>query len=228
ICGKDVVKDSREIKKFTGYIPSDVRFYGDMTVGDLLRMSNGFYSDSQEEETERLCQLFELDRKKKFHELSLGNKKKVAVVSALAATPKVLILDEPTNGLDPMMQKILFTELKNQSANGVSILLSSHNLGEVQEYCHRVAFIKKGGILAVTDLKEIRQPRKIVTTWGGKEIKHPELQLLDHKEEKRIFRYTGNNSILLKVLQEAGLEDFTVENESLEERFMELYGKEEQ
>jgi len=228
ICGKDVVKESEAIKKFTGYIPSDVRFYGDMSVRDLIRVSNGFYSSSREEETERLCEVFELDRTKKFYELSMGNKKKVAVVCALTVRPKVLILDEPTNGLDPIMQKQLFTELKNQSANGVSILLSSHNLGEVQEYCHRVAFIKQGKILALTDLKEIRKPQKILTTWGGKDIAHYDIQLLERNEAKRVFRYKGNSSMLLKLLQDAEFDDFTIENESLEDQFMNLYGKEEE
>ncbi|WP_027622159.1 ABC transporter ATP-binding protein [Acetivibrio clariflavus] len=227
ICGMDVVKESHEIKKFTGYVPSDVRFYGDMTVKELIRVSNGFYDGFHDKEAERLCNLFELNSSKKFYELSTGNKKKTAIICALAAKPKVLILDEPTNGLDPMMQKRLFAELKNQSANGVSILLSSHNLGEVQEYCHRVAFIKQGKILAITDLKEMRYPQKIITTIGGKDIIHPSMELLEQGEVKRTFRYKGDSALLLKLLQEANPEDFTVNNESLEERFMNLYGMEE-
>lgn len=126
------------------------------------------------------------------------------------------------------MQKRLFTELKNQSANGVSILLSSHNLGEVQEYCHRVAFIKQGKILAITDLKEMRHPQKIIATIGGKDIIHPSMQLLEQGEVKRTFRYKGDSALLLKLLQEASPDDFTVNNESLEERFLNLYGMEEQ
>lgn len=228
ICGQDVVKESHEIKKFTGYVPSDVRFYGDMTVKEVIRVSNEFYSGSHDKEAERLCNLFELNSSKKFYELSMGNKKKAAIICALAAKPRVLILDEPTNGLDPMMQKRLFTELKNQSANGVSILLSSHNLGEVQEYCHRVAFIKQGKILAITDLKEMRHPQKIITTIGGKDIIHPSMQLLEQGEVKRTFRYKGDSALLLKLLQEASPDDFTVNNESLEERFLNLYGMEEQ
>ncbi|WP_265442627.1 ABC transporter ATP-binding protein [Acetivibrio straminisolvens] len=227
ICGKDVVKESHEIKKFTGYVPSDVRFYGDMTVKELIRVSNDFYDGSHDKEAERLCNLFELNNSKKFYELSTGNKKKAAIICALAAKPKVLILDEPTNGLDPMMQKRLFAELKNQSANGASILLSSHNLGEVQEYCHRVAFIKQGKILAITDLKEMRHPHKIITTIGGKDIIHPSMELLEQGEVKRTFRYKGDSALLLKLLQEASPDDFTVNNESLEERFMNLYGMEE-
>ena len=228
ICGMDVVRESRGIKTFTGYVPSDVRFYGDMTVRELIRVSNGFYNSVDEDEADRLFSLFELDRTRKFHELSMGNKKKAAIVCALASKPKVLILDEPANGLDPVMQKRLFTELKNQSAKGVSVLLSSHNLAEVQEYCHRVAFIKNGNILAVTDLKEIRQPRKIVTITGGKDIDHPSMQLLGQDGAKRTYRFTSGSALLLKLIQDAGPDDFTVNNESLEERFVDLYGLEDQ
>lgn len=228
ICGRDVVKESCKIKKFTGYVPCDVRYYGEMTVKELVQVSNGFYSGTYNAEAERLCNLFELDVAKKFSELSMGNRKKVAIVCALAIKPKVLILDEPTNGLDPLMQKRLFTELRSQSSNGVSILLSSHNLGEVQEYCDRVAFIKHGKILAVTDLKELRHPQKIVTTWGGKNIAHSCMQLLEQTEAKRIFRYQGDSVLLLELLKESEPDDLTIENGSLEERFMDLYGGEEQ
>ena len=83
ICGMDVVRESRGIKTFTGYVPSDVRFYGDMTVRELIRVSNGFYNSVDEDEADRLYSLFELDRTRKFHELSMGNKKKAAIVCAL-------------------------------------------------------------------------------------------------------------------------------------------------
>ena len=91
ICGKDVVKESEKIKRFTGYIPSDVRFYEDMTVRELINVSNRFYDHSYQEEAERLSKLFELDYTKKFYELSMGNKKKTAIVCALAVRPRVLI-----------------------------------------------------------------------------------------------------------------------------------------
>jgi ABC-2 type transport system ATP-binding protein len=228
IGGKDAVRESNEIKRFTGYVPSEVRFYGDMTVGELIKVNNKFYDASCDEEATRLSKLFELDHTKKFNELSLGNKKKVAIICSLSSKPKVLILDEPTNGLDPMVQKQLFTELKAQASRGVAILLSSHNLGEVQEYCHRVAFIKKGKILAITDLRENLHPLKIVTTWGGREVTHADIHMLEQVEAKRVYRYQGNSSLLLKLLYEADLEDYTIANEGLEERFMNLYGEEEQ
>lgn len=228
ICGKDVIKDSQEIKRFTGYVPSDVRFYGNMTVKELIKVSNGFYSGNFGQETKRLCEIFELDTAKQFEELSAGNKKKVAIVCALAIKPRVLILDEPTSGLDPVMQKRLFKELTSQAANGVSILLSSHNLGEVQEYCDRVAFIKQGRILTITDLSELSQPQKIVVTWGGKQISQPDIQLLEHRETKRVYRYQGSSKVLLQLLLESNADDFTIENASLDDYFMDLYEKGEQ
>jgi len=172
-----------------------------------------------------LCKLFELDKSKRFYELSMGNKKKVSIICALAAKPKVLILDEPTNGLDPMMQKRLFKELKSQAANGVAILLSSHNLAEVQEYCDRVAFIKDGFVITITDLKENIQPNKIVTIWAGEDFEHPNFQLIGEDGNKRTYRYDNDSSTLLKLLGDMKCNDFTVENESLENRFMNLYEK---
>lgn len=225
IYGKDVVTESRVIKGFTGYVPSDVRYYRNLTVGRLIKVSNRFHRGSFDDETERLCDLFELDLTKRFDELSTGNKKKVAIVCALAFKPKVLILDEPTSGLDPVMQKRLFTELTNQAANGVAILLSSHNLGEVQEYCDRVVFIKQGRIVTTADLAEFSQPQKIVMVRGGKEICHSNFQLLEHRRDKRIYRYRGEPGILLELLKQAAPDDVTIANESLDEYFMDLYGQ---
>jgi len=229
INGKDVVTESQEIKRFTGYVPSDVRYYEHMTVDELIRLNSNFHAGKTYiKEAERLCELFELNVTKKFGQLSTGNKKKVAIVCALASKPKVLILDEPTNGLDPLNQRRLFQELGDQASQGATILLSSHNLSEVQEYCDRAVFIKQGRILTEIDLKEIQKPRKLVTVVGGQQIRHPDMELLEHSNSKRIYRYHGDSNVLLALLQQAVPNDFIVENESLEARFMDLYAKEEQ
>jgi ABC-2 type transport system ATP-binding protein len=214
ICGKDVVRDSKEIKRFTGYVSSDVRLYDSLRISELLRWNARFHGGaSHVEEAERLCALFEIDKAKRFSELSAGNKKKASIICAIAPQPKVLILDEPTNGLDPMMRKKLFAELKVLTERGVTVLLSSHNLSEVQEYCDRVAFIKDGVILAVTDLKDVK-PRKIVT-------------IINETGEQSMFRFDGGGAELLTKLRELAPVDFVVENASIEEQFMHLYGEEE-
>lgn len=226
IQGLDCAKEAKQIKAVTGYVPSDVRLYGEMKVSELFHYNEGFYGTHQKAEVERLCTLFGLDTKKRFRELSTGNKKKASLVCALAAKPKVLILDEPTSGLDPMVQKDLFTELKRQADSGVTILLSSHNLAEVQEYCHRVAFIRDGKIIAITDLVDAAsQLGKIVTIIGGGPLPDG-LALLKEENGKRIFKTSEDGPGLLALLGKIQPESFTVQQESIEERFMSLYREE--
>jgi ABC-2 type transport system ATP-binding protein len=255
--GIDAFKYSKEIKKFTGYVPSDVRLYENMRISELLQRNSRFYETEEhghEVETKRLCGLLELDVSKHFHELSTGNKKKVSIICALAPKPDVIIMDEPTNGLDPIVQVKLFAELKKRTADGATVLLSSHNLAEVQEYCDKVAFIKDGKILAVTDLTEIH-PQKIVTVIGGnfapiassdiierntqrdtqhdipRNTQHDTLRDTQHdiqhdiqrEKDKCIFRHSGDGKSLIELLGRINPDEFTVQTESIEERFMSMY-----
>jgi len=226
ICGLDVARDTKKIKAFTGYVPSDVRLYENLKIRELLARNAGFYASPCMAETERLCKLFGVNESKRFDELSTGNKKKISIVCALAPKPTVVILDEPTNGLDPVMQHLLFEELRQQTANGVTVLLSSHNLSEVQEYCSRVAFIKDGAILTVTDLREAGSPRKIITVQGGADTIPDGLTLVSRNGETRIFHSALDGEGLLRSLLPLSPNAFTVENESMESYFRDLYGKE--
>ena len=226
ILGLDVAKESKRIKGFTGYVPSDVRLYGNMRVKELLRRNSGFYPGGCMEELARLCGLFDIDGSKRFGELSTGNKKKVSLACALAMRPKVIILDEPTSGLDPMMQRLLFEELRRQTSGGATVLLSSHNLSEVQEYCDRVAFIRDGSILAVTDVRAAGEMRKRVTVVGGGDGAPEGLTLLRQDGHVRTFTTALRGDGLLGALRALGAEDFSVENERMEAQFWHLYGEE--
>ena len=108
IFGYDVIKDSEKIKSNIGYLSSDVNFYQNMTVKELLTYSEEFYSISDSIYTNSLCERFQLDVSRELNELSMGNKKKVAIVQAFLHKPDLIIMDEPTNGLDPLMQSIFF------------------------------------------------------------------------------------------------------------------------
>jgi ABC-2 type transport system ATP-binding protein len=226
ICGLDVEKDTKRIKSFTGYVPSDVRLYANMRVGELLKRNAAFYPGDCSPEADRLRALFETDVNKRFHELSSGNKKKISIICALMPRPKVIILDEPTSGLDPVMQKTLFEELKRQTHSGATVLLSSHNLAEVQEYCSRVAFIKSGTILAVADLTESTETKKVLTVTGGDGGVPKGFELVREDGGMRVFRSGLKGSALLRALSAINPDDFTVENESMEDRFWHLYGQE--
>lgn len=221
----DAINESKAIKQFVGYVPSDVRLYSGLSVSELLKTNDSFYKRDLKDETNRLCNLFEVDTKKRFSELSTGNKKKISIISALVQNPEVIILDEPTSGLDPIMQKVLFEELKDRTALGATVLLSSHNLAEVEEYCDRVAFIRDGSILAVIDLKSNLDLTKIVTLTNPSNKIPKDFELLSSENE--IYRYRTNlkGDDLINSIQSTHSFDFTVENENMEERFWNLYDK---
>ena len=150
----DSVKDSKEIKKIVSYVPSDTCFYDNIKVIKLLSFTASFYN-TKIEEINKLCKYFELDINKKINELSYGNKKKVALIIGLLKNSEILIFDEPTNGLDPLMQKKFFDIILKYKKKGKTIFLSSHNLVEIQNYCDEVAIIKDGKLVKYSSLNNI-------------------------------------------------------------------------
>jgi len=158
IFGKDVVKYGPEIKEEIGYLPSEVFYYDNMKVIELLRYSASFYKKPKEQIEKRiveLAKLLDLDLKKKIDDLSYGNKKKVGIIQGLLHEPKLIILDEPTGGLDPLIQQKFFNLLREENKRGATILFSSHILSEVQKLCDRVAIIKEGKIIKVEKVSDL-------------------------------------------------------------------------
>ncbi|MFS8118678.1 MAG: ABC transporter ATP-binding protein, partial [Microcoleus sp.] len=152
IFGKDTIKFGPEINEDVGYLPSEVFYYDSMKVIDLLEYSGSFYKKDSSVIKKRITELaalLDLDLKKKIDDLSYGNKKKVGIIQGLLHEPKLIILDEPTGGLDPLMQQKFFDLLREENKKGATILFSSHILGEVQKLCDRVAIIKEGKIIKI-------------------------------------------------------------------------------
>lgn len=143
IFGKDCMTHSSEIAKDIGYLPSEVFYYDNMKVIDLLKYSASFYKKDCTKRINELAKIMELDLHRKIDDLSFGNKKKVGIVQGLLHEPKLIILDEPTSGLDPLMQQKFFNLLQEENKKGATILFSSHILSEIQRMCNRVAIIKE-------------------------------------------------------------------------------------
>ncbi len=137
------------VMQMIGYLPGDVAYYEDMSARDLLEYSAGLYKVKAAKRIDDLCERFQLDPDKDFGDLSMGNKKKVAIIQSVLHKPKLLILDEPTNGLDPLMQNEFFDLLAEEHLEGVTIFFSSHVLSDVQRLSHKIAVIKEGKIIAV-------------------------------------------------------------------------------
>ena len=165
-------------------------------------------------------------------ELSLGNKKKVAIVQALLHNPKLLILDEPTNGLDPLIQTRLFELILEERKKGTTIFFSSHNLVEVENLCDRVAIIKEGKIVDILEMKEVSKEIGIKVELKSKEITKEFIEglngeIISSKEnEKFIFNYFGEVDKLIKALALIKIDEISIGEQSLEEKFMNYYKKE--
>ncbi|HSO59311.1 MAG TPA: ABC transporter ATP-binding protein [Paenisporosarcina sp.] len=232
ILGKDVVKDSKYIRQHIGYLPSEVHYYDDMKVNELLRFSSGFYSGNAEKHALLLAQRLQLDTTRKIEDLSFGNKKKVGIIQALMHEPKLLILDEPTAGLDPLMQSIFFDLLKELQQKGTTIFFSSHYLGEVQKLCDRVGIIKEGRMIKIENMEDMRanQFKKVHLHFHGNWENKFQIQgvLQEHITDTSYeFIYNGHTRELLEQLRFIPFDDVTIEEPSLEEVFMHYYEKEE-
>lgn len=232
ICGLDIIKDSCGIKELVGYVPSEVRFYDEVKVIDIINYAASFYKECSKDEIDRICKKLEVEVNKKMGELSLGNKKKVAIVQALISNPKLLILDEPTNGLDPLIQKKLFELLIEQKEKGMTIFFSSHNLIEVENICDRVAVIKDGKIIDTIEVNKISKKSSLnieikameLTEDNVKEI-GGEIISVDNGVIK--FRYSSEVDKLIKELSKFKITKLIISEQTLEEKFMNYYKNEE-
>lgn len=232
IFGKDCIEFAPEIAKDIGYLPSEVFYYDNMKVIDLLKYSASFYKKDCRARMNELVEIMELDTTKKIDDLSLGNKKKVGIVQGLLHEPKLIILDEPTSGLDPLMQQRFFDLLIEENKKGATILFSSHILSEVQRLCDRVAIIKEGKIITVEKISNLHEN-------NYKKIKIETKQAVNHDyfniagvnnfnaEENSIsFIFKGDINTVLKKIAEIEIRNIWIEEPDLEEIFMHYYERE--
>ncbi|SNX53452.1 ABC transporter ATP-binding protein [Thermoanaerobacterium sp. RBIITD] len=231
IFGKDCIKYGPEIKKEIGYLPSEVFYYDNMRVIDLLKYSASFYKKDCSKRMRELAEIMDLDLYKKIDDLSFGNRKKVGIVQGLLHEPKLIILDEPTSGLDPLMQQRFFNLLRDENKKGATVLFSSHILSEVQRLCNRVAIIKEGKIISLEKISTLREnsyKRIVVETSaniGSEYFKIDGVSNIEVKNHTVSFLFKGNINLVMKKIAEIKISDIMIEEPSLEEIFMHYYTK---
>lgn len=225
IFGKDIEKNKKEILSEIGYLPSEALFYSGMRVKDVIKLSADLRKKDCKEKVGELCERLQLDTSKKVEELSFGNRKKVGIVCALQHNPKLCILDEPTGGLDPLMQKEFFSILQEMNDKGTTIFLSSHILSEIQHNCTRAAIIKEGKIIACDSVETLSKTNaKRVSVHGEVDISRLNgVRDLQQNDNAINFLYSGDINELLKVLSEKQIQDLSVSEPNLEEIFMHYY-----
>ena len=228
IFGRDAIKDGPEIRKNIGYLPSEVFYYEGMKVIDLLKYSASFYPGDHTQRLHELAETMELDLNRKIEDLSYGNKKKVGIVQGLLHSPKLLLLDEPTLGLDPLMQRKFFQLIQEENASGVTVFFSSHILGEVQRLCNRVGIIKEGRIIEVSDIRTLQQNnyKRIYVAANAIPADYFDLSGVTNLEEVNggvRFFYKGDIDVIVARISALDLTDVTIEEPTLEEIFMHYY-----
>jgi ABC-2 type transport system ATP-binding protein len=229
--------DPARLFQRVGYLPSDVRGYDGVTVGQFLQITAGFYPRPVADRTDELIRLFEIETTRRFAQLSTGNRKKVGIAIAFLHSPDVVILDEPTDGLDPLMRARFYELIDRERKRGTTILFSSHTLSEVQANCSRIIFIRDGRIVetgpfvdlqrrsvrrltAYTTIPAVAEIEAVVARTVGMTIES------DGAETQISILMEGETGAMLARLPLAKLRDIRVVEPSLEELFLHYYRSE--
>ena len=231
VLGLDVRRNRLGVQAQVGFLPGEVRLYGEMTGRDNLDLLAAVHTMRPVRQAD-LLDRFELpdsvlDRKVKSY--SRGMQQKLGIVAALQHDPPLLILDEPTEGLDPLMQAI-FVELLEEEANrGKTVLLSSHALSEVERTCERMAMVRAGKIIFEGTLADVRgrAPRTLDVVFRDPVeiswLDHPQVLDVEGTTRHHIVTFTGNPRELLHLVVDLPVEDMTLGIASLEETFLSYY-----
>ena len=225
--GKKLEKDSIEIKKQIGYLPSEISLYDDMTVKQILDYHESFYENNINKRRKELVQRLKLDENKKIENLSLGNLKKLGIVLAFMHEPKLLILDEPTSGLDPIMQQTFYELLEEENKKGTTIFYSTHILSEISKICNRVGIIKQGELLKVETIKDLQEKNLTFVTITSNEIeniiKELQIEIISREGNTVKFKNVIKADQLIKSLSKYEIDKILIEEATIEDIFLHYY-----
>ncbi|MEU8107785.1 ABC transporter ATP-binding protein [Nonomuraea muscovyensis] len=229
LLGGDPWKDATELHRRLAYVPGDVNLWPSLTGGEVIdllgRLRGGLSAGRREELLER----FELDPRKKAKTYSKGNRQKVALVAAFASEAELLILDEPTAGLDPLMEAVFQQCVAEEKTRGRTVLLSSHILSEVEALCDRVSIIRAGRTVESGTLAELRHltMTRITAELAGPAPDLPWAHGLVAEGRRIAFQVADHDlNTVMRRLGEAGIVGLTSRPPSLEDLFMRHYESE--
>jgi ABC-2 type transport system ATP-binding protein len=219
-----------------GYLPGEFRTWPGLTARKsltlLARLGNG---DEADERRQELADRLDLDLDRKIRALSKGNRQKVGVIYAFQHQPELLILDEPTIGLDPLVRQVVMELIREAAGDGATVLLSSHDLSEVAAVCGRAAILRRGRLVELAPISDIVQKgERHLKVWFVKGTKVPSLPT-DRLPGVRVIRqddsslhlaYRGTAEALIKWLAGFPVDNIATPETSLEEAFIQYYQRE--
>ena len=234
VLGLDVVADSVEIRRRTGYLPGGIALYDALSGADALEYLAAL-QDRGSSMREELCERLQMPAsvlRRRVRDYSRGMRQKIGVIQAFQHDPELAILDEPTEGLDPLMQHAFYALMDDQRAKGRTIFFSSHVLSEVERVCDRVAIIRSGHLMALQNVDELlaRRKKKVELRWRGVApdlAGIPGLADVEVKGDRMRATLLGDVSGFVRAIASPSLEDLTIEPARLEEAFLEFYAGDE-
>jgi ABC-2 type transport system ATP-binding protein len=230
VLGRDSSTESEEIRRRTGYLPGGIAFYDTMTGAEQLDYLSALDRRPprlRDELVDRM-ELSARDLKRHVRDYSRGMRQKIGIIQAFQSDPELAILDEPTEGLDPLMQRSFYDILGDRQRAGRTIFFSSHILSEVERVCDRVAIVRKGELVALTDVTELlrRRRRRVEVRFEGEA---PELGSVPGVTDVEVSdglltcSLEGDPGALIGALAKVDMRDLLIEPARLEEAFMEYY-----
>jgi ABC-2 type transport system ATP-binding protein len=232
VFGLDSVSDSLAIRRRIGFLAGDFVLDSNLTGWQQLEYFGNLRGGFDKDYVRGLAGRLSCNLNRKFKTLSRGNKQKVGLISALMHQPELLIFDEPTTGLDPLVQAEFNNIILEHQKQGKTAFISSHLLSEIQEICDEVAFIREGKVIAVKRMSEIAKsaPRRLRIISSDPALAQQlrtlkGIKQLAHSQGSIVCTYEGDINALLKLLQAIKLKDLTIQEEDLETVFMRYYEK---
>ncbi len=232
VLGRDIVRDSVDIRRGVGYLPGGIALYDSLTgerLLDYLGELTGHPSSRRAELLDRL-ELSARTLRRPVRDYSRGMRQKIGIIQALQHDPELAILDEPTEGLDPLMQRAFYEILDDLRAAGRTIFFSSHVLSEVERVCDRVAIVRRGRLVALEDVARLleRRKRNVEMRVGDGELPRlegvPGVSAVARPADGRLTcQLEGDVGPFLTALAGHRIVDLTIEPAHLEEAFLELY-----
>ena len=212
-----------------GLLLSEVAFEKHLTPTQIFTQTQTLLEQDYTQNWTEMSEYLELDLHNKFANLSLGNRKKVGIINCLMHNPKLVIMDEPSSGLDPLIQQKLFILLKKITAQGGAVMLSSHVLSEVQSACDQVTMIKSGKIILQDSTKNILE--KALKVFKFKTLDDEIIRILNRDNlisklenvSGETMIYTDKHAEILRILIDNNVFDFYLESPNLENMFLEFY-----
>ncbi len=230
IFGFDPTTANVEILKNVGYLPGELHLYEDLTGKEHLKFQEQLRNNTDWKYVEELSDRLKIDLKTKIKSLSHGNKQKVALIGAFMHKPKLIILDEPTTGLDPLIQQEFYSLVEEVNKTGTTFFISSHVLPEVERICHRVAIIREGNLVVTEEIETLKKKalRPMEVIFSKNITKEAFLNVagikdIDVRENILRCNVVGSLDPLVKKLGSFTVESIITQEPDLEQVFLKFY-----